>query len=113
MKGNFEKDWYLPHHLVLNPNNPGKVGRACNSALKYKEICLSDTLLAELDLLYGLTGTTFRFREEPIALTADIESMFLQVHDPEQSRSCLSFLWRPRTKEPVQIYESQRHVFWS
>ena len=36
----------------------------------------------------------FRFRSRPVALTADIESMFLQVQAPEQDRSCLRFLWR-------------------
>ena len=29
----------------------------------------------------------------------------------EGYQSFLRFLWRPRTNEPVQIYESQRHVF--
>ena len=37
--------------------------------------------------------------------------MFLQVQVPQQDRSCLRFLWRPRTNEPVQIYKYQRHVF--
>ena len=37
--------------------------------------------------------------------------MFLQVQVPDQDRSCVRFLWRPRTNEPVQIYEYQRHVF--
>ena len=64
---------------VLNPNKPGKVRRVCNAAAKYKDICLNDKLLAAPDLLHGLIGTIFRFREGPIALTADIESMFLQV----------------------------------
>ena len=58
-----------------------------------------------------MIGTIFRFREGHIALTADIESMFLQVQVPEQDRSCLRFLWRPRTNKPVQIYECQCHVF--
>ena len=49
--------------------------------------------------------------EGTIALTAEIESMFLQVQVPEQDRSCLRFLWRPRTKKPVQIYENQTLVF--
>ena len=111
VKGNFGKEWYLPHHPVLNPNKPGKVRRVCNAASKYKEVCLNDKLLAGPDLLHGLIGTIFRYREGPIALTADIESMFLQVQVPEQDRSCLRFLWRPRTNEPVQIYEYQRHVF--
>ena len=111
VKGTFGKEWYLPHHPVLNPNKPGKVRRVCNAASKHKEVCLNDKLLAGPDLLHGLIGTIFRFREGPIALTADIESMFLQVQVPEQDRSCLRFLWRPRTNEPVQIYEYQRHVF--
>ena len=111
VKGTFGKEWYLPHHPVLNPNKPCKVRRVCNAASKYKEVCLNGKLLAGPDLLHGLIGTIFRFREGPIALTADIESMFLQVQVPEQDRSCLRFLWRPRTNEPVQIYEYQRHVF--
>ena len=111
VKGTFGKEWYLPHHPVLNPNKPGKVRRLCNAASKYKEVCLNDKLVAGLDLLHGLIGTILRFREGPIALTADIESMFLQVQVPEQDRSCLRFLWRPRTNEPVHIYEYQRHVF--
>ena len=92
MKGTFGKEWYLPHHPVLNPNKPGKVRRVCIAASKYTDICLNDKLLAGPDLLNGLIGTIFRFREGPIALTADIESMFLQVQVPEQDRSCLRFL---------------------
>ena len=75
------KEWYLPHHPVLNPNKAGKVRRVCNAASKYKEVCLNDKLPAGPDLV------------------------------PEQDRSCLRFLWRPRTNEPFQIYEYQRHVF--
>ena len=110
-KGTFGKEWYSPHHPVLNTNKPGKVRRVCNAVSKYKEVCLNDKLLAGPDLLQGLIGTIFRFREGPIALTTDIESMFLQVQVSEQDRSCLRFLWRPRTNEPAQIYEYQRHVF--
>ena len=54
VKGTFGKEWYLPHHPVLNPNKPGKVRRVCNAASKYKEVCLNDKLLAGPDLLHGL-----------------------------------------------------------
>ena len=111
VKGTFGKEWYLPHHPVLNPNKPGKVRRVCNAAAKYKDVCLNDKLLAGPDLLHGLIGTIFIFRERPIALTADIESMFLQVQVPDRDKNCLRFLWRPTMNEPVQIYEYQRHVF--
>ena len=75
----------------------------CNAASKYKEVCLNDKLLAGPDLLHGLIRTVFRFHEGPIALTADIESMFLQVQVPEQDKSCLRFLWCPRANVPVPI----------
>ena len=94
-------EWYLP----------GKVRRVWNAASKYKEVCLKDKLLAAQDLLQGLIWTILRFHEGPIVLTADIESMFLQVQVPEQDRSCLRILWRPRTNETVQIYEYQSQEF--
>ena len=34
VKGTFGKEWYLPHHPVLNPNKPVKVRRVCNAAAK-------------------------------------------------------------------------------
>ena len=111
VEGTFGKEWYLPHHPVLNTNKPSKVRCVCNAAAKYNDICLNDKLLAGPDLLHGLIGTIFRFREGPIALTADIESMFLQVQVPERDKSCLRLLWRPTVNEPVQIYEYQGHVF--
>ena len=111
VKGLFGKEWYLPHHPLLNSNKPGKVRRVYNAAAKYKYICLNDKLLAKPDILHGLIGTLFRFREGPIALTADIESMFLQVQVPIRDKSCSRFLWRPTMNQPVQIYEYQRHVF--
>ena len=77
VKGTFGREWYLPHHPVLNPNKPGKVRRVCNAAAKYKDVCLNDKLLTGPDLLHGLIRTIFRFREGPIALTAANESMFL------------------------------------
>ena len=111
VKGTFKKEWFLPYHPVLNPNKPDKVRRVCNAAAKYKDICLNDKWLDGPDLLHGLIRTLFRFREGLIALTADIESMFLQMQIPERDKSCLRFLWRPTMNGPVQIYEYQRHVF--
>ena len=70
VKGTFGKKRYLPHHPVLNANKPGKVRRVCNAASKYKDIFLNNKLLAGPDLLYGLIGTIFRFREGLIAVTA-------------------------------------------
>ena len=59
----------------------------------------------------GLIVTTFTFCEKLIALTADIESMFLQVQVLAQDKNCLRFFWRPRTNQPVQTNECQRLFF--
>ena len=96
---------------MLNTKKPGKVRRVCNSASKYKEVCLNDKLIAGIDLLHGTIVMIFRIREGRISLTADNKLMFIQVQVPEQDRSCLRFLWRPRTYEVVQVFEYQRHVF--
>ena len=92
VKGTFGKEWCLPHYPVVRPNKPGKVRRVCNAVAKYKDVCLNDKLLAGPDLIHGLIGTLFRFREGTIALTGDIESMFLQVQVPERDKGCLRFL---------------------
>ena len=43
VNGNLGKDCYLPHHLVVNPNEPGKLRPAYNAAAKYKDLCLNDS----------------------------------------------------------------------
>ena len=48
-------------------------------------------LLAGPDLLHGLIGTVFRFKKGPIALTADIESIFLQLKVPEQEETSVDY----------------------
>ena len=72
-----------PHHPVLDPEKPGKVRSVCNDSTKFKEVCLNIKLLAGFGLLRRLIGTVFRFPEGLIILTAEIESVFLQVQDRE------------------------------
>ena len=103
--------WYLPHHPVKHPHKPGKFRRVCKAASRFKEVSLNDKLLSGPDLLRYLVRIVFRFRELEIAMTADIESMFLQVAVPKDECKCLRFLWRDKPSETVGIYEYTRHVF--
>ena len=103
--------WYVPHHPVINPNKPEKVRRVCNAASKYKGVSLNDKLMTGPDLLQNLVGIIFRFREHQVALTADIEAMFLQVRVPPDDCKYLRFLWRDKLEDDVQVYEYTRHVF--
>ena len=106
-----EKQWYLPHHPVLNPNKPGKVRRVCDAACRYQGSSLNDHLITGPDLLNSLTGIFMRFREENIALSADIESMFSQVAVPKEDQPVLRFLWRDSTDSDTETYQYQRHIF--
>ena len=49
-----DKEWYLPHHPVLNPNKPGKVRRVLNEAAKFHGASLNKSLLTGPDLLQKL-----------------------------------------------------------
>ena len=95
--------WYLPHHPVKHPHKLGKVRRVCNAASKFRGVSLIDKLLSGPDLLRNLVGTVFRFRENQIAITADIELMFLQVAVPKNECKLLRFLWRDSADKSVGV----------
>ena len=49
-----DKERYLPHHPVMNPNNPEKVRSVLNSAAKFHGNSLNKSLLTGPDLLRKL-----------------------------------------------------------
>ena len=73
------REWYLPHHPVVNPNKSGKVRRVLNRASKFHGTSLNKALLIGLDLLQNLVFVLLRFRQHHFAVSADNEGMFLQV----------------------------------
>ena len=60
-----DKEWYLPHHPVLNRNKPGKVRRVLNGAAKFHGASLNKSLLTGPDLLQILIYVLLRFRQHP------------------------------------------------
>ena len=80
----YEKQWYMPHHPVINPDKFEEVRSVCKAAVEYKGMELNEELLTKPDLLQNLVGTIFRFRGHQVVLTAEIEAMFLQVVVPPQ-----------------------------
>ena len=100
---------FLPHHTVTNENKPGKVRRVANASSIFQGQSLNSNLLKGPDLLSNLTGVIMRFRENRIALCADIEQMFMQVKVDPKDRPYLRFLWN--NSGHIETYEYTSHIF--
>jgi hypothetical protein len=79
----------------------------------YHGASLNNELLQGPDLTNTLLGVLLRFRQEPVALMADIQSMYYQVMVPEKDRDFLRFLWWPEgdASKPVREYRMKAHLF--
>ncbi|KAL9984440.1 hypothetical protein ACROYT_G006731 [Oculina patagonica] len=105
--------WYLPHHPVFHPQKPGKVRVVFDCAAKFKDTSLNDQLLQGPDLTNELVGVLIRFRQEPVAMVADVEGMFHQVRVAPEDCHALRFLWWPNndlSEDPVD-YQVLVHLF--
>ena len=105
--------WYLPHHPVHNTNKPGKLRVVFDCAAKFEGISLNSQLLQGPDLNNTLVGVLIRFRQQCVALAADVEAMFHQVRVLERDCDALRFLWWPNgdlTKQP-KCFRMEVHLF--
>ena len=109
--------WYLPHHPVFHQKKPDKVRIVFDCAAKYAGTSLNDQVLQGPDLTNRLVGVLLRFRQEQVAVTADIESMFHQVNVVPEHSDALRFLWRTGDSEsPPEVFRMKVHIFggvWS
>ena len=62
----------------LHPQKTEKVRVVFDCAAKFKGASLNVKLLQGPDLTNGLLGVIIRFRQEPVAMVADVEGMFHQ-----------------------------------
>ncbi|XP_033100194.1 uncharacterized protein LOC117103698 [Anneissia japonica] len=85
--------WYLPHHPVINPHKAGNVRIVFDCAAKWRGTSLNDNLIKGPEMTSNLVQVLLRFRQERIALVADVESMFHQVQVRPEDRDNLRFLW--------------------
>ncbi|KAK3748900.1 hypothetical protein QZH41_002891 [Actinostola sp. cb2023] len=106
------KQWFLPHHPVLNANKPGKVRIVMDAAAKHDGVSLNDKLLIGPDLLNNFVGVLLRFREERVGVSADIEAMFHQCSIIAQDQPALRFLWRNlELNRAPDVYQMQVMIF--
>ena len=103
--------WYLPHHPVFHPRKPEKARVVFDCAAKYMGTSLNDQLLQGPDLNNHFVGLLMRFREERVAVVADIE--FHQVKVDPRDCDALRFMWwsTDDLNQPPEEYKMIVHVF--
>ena len=74
--------WHLPYHGVYHPSKPGKICVVFDLSAEHHGVSINKELLPGPDLTNQIVGVLLRLREEPIAVTGDIEAMFHQVKVP-------------------------------
>ena len=112
MERNDGKCWYIPHHPVRHPQN-GTIRVVFNCPASYQGTSLNNILLQGPDLINQLVGILLRWRKDYIAVMADIEAMFQQVHIPPDDRNMLRFLWWPKgdlSRSP-EVHRMKVHIF--
>ena len=103
----------MPHHPVTHPQKPEKARIVFDCAAKFQNTSLNDQLLQGPDYTNSLVGVLLRFRQERVAVMADVEKMFHQVNVKQEDRESLRFLWWPEgelSKEPV-AHQMTVHLF--
>ena len=108
-----EERWYLPSFAVYRPRKPGNIRVVFNSSAQHGGVSLNDVLLTGPDLSNTLLGVLIRFREEAVAITADIQQMYHCFLVREEDRNFLRFLWfrdNNPSKDIVE-YRMRAHVF--
>ncbi len=107
-----EDQWFLPHFPVIgNDKATTKVRIVFDAAAKHDGKSLNDAVLPGPKLQRELVDVLCRFRRAPVALSADISRMFLQVGLRQQDRAYHRFLWRNLNKKEPEVYEFLRLPF--
>ena len=108
-----EQQWFLPHFPVVKEDRvTTKVRVVFDAAAKHDGKSLNDAIWPGPKLQRDLVDVLTRFRRAPVALSADISEMFLQVELQDKDRPFHRFLWRDfDTSRQPDVYEFQRLLF--
>ena len=100
---------YLPNHVVVKPDKPGKFRICQDAASRVGPHFLNKYLFGGPDILNGLIKVILRFRRKRYTISADITNFFYQILLDPRDRSALRYpWWRDETMTEVVMIESLR-----
>ncbi|KAL0162190.1 hypothetical protein M9458_041586, partial [Cirrhinus mrigala] len=104
--------WYIPHHGVHHPQKK-KLRVVFDCAASFQGVSLNSELLQGPDMTNSLIGVLTSFRQEEVAMMADVEAMYYQVRVPEKDTDFLRFLWWPNgdVNQDLVKYKMLIHLF--
>ena len=105
--------WYLPHHGVYHPQKPDKIRVVFDCSSELNRRLINKELFMGPDLTNQLRGVLIRFRQEQVAVMADIEKMYFQIPVADEHRILLRFLWWKDGDMSKEIIDHEMcvHVF--
>ena len=86
-----------------------KIRQVTNAASVYKGHSHNKALLTGPNLLCSLVGLLLRFRQYKVAVTGDIEAMFMQVAIRKEDQDALRFFWNKDGEE--KIFKFRKLIF--
>ena len=108
-KSELEEKWFLPHFPVIKlSKDTTKVRVVFDAAMKHEGKSLNDSIQPGPKLQQEIVDVLTRFRRAPVALSADISEVFLQVGLQEKDRPYHRFLWRdcdPSREPEVYVWQ--------
>ena len=105
--------FYLPMHSVSKSQSTTTKMRVVfdGSATTSTGVSLNQILQVGPTIQPTLTRTLIKFRDYPIALTADVSKMYREVGLAVKDRNLHRFVWRPTREEQLRDYRMTRVTF--
>ena len=107
-------DFYLPHYAVFREDKQTTKTKIVfdGSAKDSAGVSLNTCIQGGPALQPDLVGILLRFRRNQVAITGDIEKMFLQIVLKDTDRDSHHYLWRDLDLEATpKVYRMTRVTF--
>ncbi|XP_071941179.1 uncharacterized protein [Antedon mediterranea] len=104
---------YVPHTGIYHPKKPGQIRVVFDCSAMYQGTSLNERLLPGPNQINSLLGILLRFRQENVAIMADIKGMFHQFFFANADRELLRFLWFKDNNPNNEVieYRMMVHLF--